>query len=76
MEGTLAAGPLNWVSCTHKVEESRLLPAVLWSDLLMSAVEPVNEYNVILKEQRKLFLDIVMAFKNIFYKYPAAAKCS
>lgn len=31
----------------------------------LSVVEPVNEYNVILKEQKKLFLDIVMAFKNV-----------
>lgn len=38
----------------------------------LSAVEPVNEYNVILKEQKKLFLDTVMAFKNVFDKYPAA----
>lgn len=31
VQGLIAkAANLNWVSCTHKVEESRLLPAVLW----------------------------------------------
>ena len=66
MEGTPAARPQSQ-GCES---ELGLLHSQRWRELThagcpLSAVEPVNEYNVILKEQKKLFLDIVMAFKNV-----------